>query len=88
MPIRNLKYKTLGKLIRDNLSQVEDINTLNLINKLKLAKKRGWLLKEELIEGALTFKYFIVRKISVHFIYHNNDELHENKIKDESTNKI
>src|SRR4030095_11784987 len=50
MPLRKLPYDTLEPLIADNLSTEEWDATHQLIKKLKPAKKRGWLTKDELIE--------------------------------------
>ncbi len=50
MPIKQLSYKTLETLIVENLSTEEWPDTVELITKLRPAKKRGWLTKDELIE--------------------------------------
>jgi hypothetical protein len=50
MPIKRLPYNSLEPLIAKNLSIEEWSDTQNLIKKLRPAKKRGWLTKEELIE--------------------------------------
>lgn len=50
MPIKNLPYAKLEPLIVENLSTEEWDDTSALIKKLRIAKKRGWLTKEELIE--------------------------------------
>ena len=49
MPIKNLSYVKLEPLIKDNLSTEEDEPTADLIKKLRPAKKRGWLTKDEMI---------------------------------------
>lgn len=49
MPLKKLQYRTLDKLIKDNLSIQEDLSTKELIKELGRAKQRGWLLKEELV---------------------------------------
>jgi hypothetical protein len=50
MPIKKLSYNNLEPLIKDNLSTIEDLSTADLIKKLRLAKQRGWLIKDELID--------------------------------------
>lgn len=49
MPLKRLPYASLDDLIKDYLSIEEDPVTKALIKKLKVAKKRGFLLKKELI---------------------------------------
>jgi hypothetical protein len=50
MPVKSLPYKSIEQLIRKNLSVQEWEPTSELIKKLRNAKKRGWLTKNELIE--------------------------------------
>ena len=49
MPLKKIPYKTLGELLRKNLSLNEEAEDEQLFKSLRLAKARGWLLKSELI---------------------------------------
>jgi hypothetical protein len=49
MPLKKIPYKTLGELIKKNLSLTEETEDEQLFKSLSLAKKRGWLIKSELI---------------------------------------
>lgn len=49
MAVLKLKYKTLGDLLKKNISKTEDDSTALLIKFLKPSKIRGWLNKDELV---------------------------------------
>src|SRR6266496_6426372 len=50
MPLKKIPYKNLEILIKENLIREEDEGTQLLIAELKPVKKRGYLLKAELIK--------------------------------------
>jgi hypothetical protein len=50
MPLKNLPYIALEPLIVENLSTIEDHNTLELIKRLRQTRRRGWLTKDELVD--------------------------------------
>ena len=50
MPIKKLFYTTLDELLVEKLSSEEWTDTIPLIKKLRIAKRRGWLEKDELID--------------------------------------
>ena len=49
MPLKKFPYKSIEKLITDNLSFEEWEGTIFKIKELQAAKKRGWLTKDDLI---------------------------------------
>jgi hypothetical protein len=50
MPVKKLSYNKLDNLIKENLSVEEHLPTADLIKKLRPAKQRGWLNKDEMID--------------------------------------
>ncbi len=50
MPVKRLSYNKLDILLKENLSVEEHLPTADLIKKLRPAKQRGWLNKDELID--------------------------------------
>jgi len=55
MALGELPYRTLRPLIRDHLSRTEDAETAALIERLRAARRRGYLTKAEL-EAACRWK--------------------------------
>ncbi len=61
MALKKLPYKTLDELIKKNLHIQECFTDKQLILKLAIVRKRGWLEKDELISICCkkeSFKYF------------------------------
>lgn len=50
MPIKKLSFTNLESLIKNYLSNKEHVPTAELIKKLRPAKQRGWLNKDEMID--------------------------------------